>query len=163
MRQTARELLAQTAENRITHPCLSLTAFSLPFPSLLPTTTAAMSFGAVRTLVGRNFSVSNSYSLQVLWLTGIIYLNAVQTRLAPSAARRFASTSSEPAKKSSSNAALYFVTAGAAGLGGYVYLRRNELNTKAAAPVQEKSPLDPNNFVDFKLKSVEPYNHNTSK
>ena len=28
--------------------------------------------------------------------------------------------------------------------------------------VQEKSPLDPDNFVDFKLKRVEPYNHNTA-
>lgn len=28
---------------------------------------------------------------------------------------------------------------------------------------QEKSPLDPENFVDFKLKRVVPYNHNTSK
>lgn len=27
---------------------------------------------------------------------------------------------------------------------------------------QEKSPLDPNNFVDFKLKKIIPYNHNTS-
>ena len=25
------------------------------------------------------------------------------------------------------------------------------------------SPLDPQNFVDIKLKRVEPYNHNTSK
>ena len=27
---------------------------------------------------------------------------------------------------------------------------------------QEKSPLDPDNFVDFKLKKVVPYNHNTA-
>ena len=34
----------------------------------------------------------------------------------------------------------------------------------AVAPkkVQEKSPLDPDNFIDFKLKKVIPYNHNTS-
>lgn len=28
---------------------------------------------------------------------------------------------------------------------------------------QEKSPLDPQNFIDFKLKKVIPYNHNTSE
>jgi cytochrome-b5 reductase len=30
-------------------------------------------------------------------------------------------------------------------------------------PKQLKSPLDPEKFVDFKLKKVEPYNHNTSR
>lgn len=30
-------------------------------------------------------------------------------------------------------------------------------------PKQLKSPLDPDKFVDFKLKKVEPYNHNTSR
>lgn len=51
---------------------------------------------------------------------------------------------------------------GIAGLAGYLYL---DQTTKPVAPkkVQEKSPLDPDNFVDFKLKKVEPYNHNTAK
>jgi hypothetical protein len=31
------------------------------------------------------------------------------------------------------------------------------------AVMQEKSPLDPENFVDFKLKKIVPYNHNTAK
>ena len=30
-------------------------------------------------------------------------------------------------------------------------------------PKQLKSPFDPEKFVDFKLKRVEPYNHNTAK
>ena len=50
--------------------------------------------------------------------------------------------------------------AGAAGLGVYAYLERGP---PAVKKVQEKSPLDPENFVDFKLKRVEPYNHNTAK
>ena len=33
----------------------------------------------------------------------------------------------------------------------------------AAKPIQDKSPLDPDNFKDFKLKKVVPYNHNTAK
>ena len=32
-----------------------------------------------------------------------------------------------------------------------------------ASTQQEKSPLDPENFKDFKLKKIEPYNHNTSR
>jgi len=39
--------------------------------------------------------------------------------------------------------------------GAYMYLDKTT--------VQTKSPLDPQNFVDFKLKRVEQYNHNTSK
>lgn len=53
---------------------------------------------------------------------------------------------------------------GVVGLATYVYLERS--GPKPAAKVkklQEKSPLDPDNFVDFKLKRVEPYNHNTAK
>jgi cytochrome-b5 reductase len=52
------------------------------------------------------------------------------------------------------------------GLGTYVYIDRSgkKEDVKAKArKIQEKSPLDPNNFVDFKLKRVDPYNHNTSK
>lgn len=45
-------------------------------------------------------------------------------------------------------------------MGGYWYL---ESNSKTLAVKQEKSPLDPENFIDFKLKKVEHYNHNTSK
>lgn len=33
----------------------------------------------------------------------------------------------------------------------------------AKSEAQAKSPLDPENFVDFKLKKVLPYNHNTSR
>ncbi|KAF9016197.1 cytochrome-b5 reductase [Hymenopellis radicata] len=45
---------------------------------------------------------------------------------------------------------------GCAGLAAYAYL--GGIPEKK----QEKSPLDPENFVDFKLKKIIPYNHNTS-
>jgi hypothetical protein len=54
---------------------------------------------------------------------------------------------------------LYLGGAGALGLGSYVYLQR----MATAQPAQVQSPLDPQNFVDFKLKKVESYNHNTAK
>jgi hypothetical protein len=52
--------------------------------------------------------------------------------------------------------------AGVVGLGAYVYMEYASKLT-GQKKVQEKSPLDPENFVDFKLKKVERYNHNTSK
>lgn len=76
------------------------------------------------------------------------------------ASRRYASSAAAGAKKSSS-LPLYFLGAGAFGMAGYWYL---DYQTKASAKLkQEKSPLDPENFLDFKLKKIEPYNHNTSK
>jgi cytochrome-b5 reductase len=57
--------------------------------------------------------------------------------------------------KKSSNLPFYLLGAGFASLGAYMYLDKTMAQTK--------SPLDPQNFVDFKLKRVEPYNHNTSK
>jgi hypothetical protein len=50
----------------------------------------------------------------------------------------------------------------AVGVGSYYYYN---LKTRSPAPkvVLLKSALDPSNFVDFELKKVEPYNHNTSK
>lgn len=49
--------------------------------------------------------------------------------------------------------------AGVAGLGTYFYLN----STGKSVITQEKSPLDPENFKDFKLKKIVPYNHNTSE
>jgi cytochrome-b5 reductase len=49
--------------------------------------------------------------------------------------------------------------AGVVGLGGYWYL---DYNTKSLTINQEKSPLNPENFIDFKLKKIVPYNHDTS-
>ncbi|KAG9222289.1 hypothetical protein CCMSSC00406_0006586 [Pleurotus cornucopiae] len=75
-------------------------------------------------------------------------------------ARRY-SSSATPASKSSSNLPFYLLGAGVAAAGGYYYVNFSE---KAKPVVQQlKSPLDPENFVDFKLKRVEPYNDNTAK
>jgi hypothetical protein len=63
--------------------------------------------------------------------------------------------SSAGASKKSSNVPFYLMGLGFAGLGAYIYLDKTTAQTK--------SPLDPENFVDFKLKNVEKYNHNTSK
>ena len=55
--------------------------------------------------------------------------------------------------------------AGLTGVGGaYVYLQQTGKQAAAAAvkPVQEKSPLDPEKFIDLKLPKIIPYNHNTS-
>lgn len=64
--------------------------------------------------------------------------------------------STRPSK--SSNAPYWLLGAGTVGLGTYLYL-----NNQTVAPKQEKSPLDPENFKDFKLKKIIPYNHNTSQ
>jgi len=48
------------------------------------------------------------------------------------------------------------MTAGIAGLGAYMYLVRK------GGALELKSPLDPENFVDYKLKKIIPYNYNSS-
>lgn len=75
-------------------------------------------------------------------------------------ARRYA-TAPESTKKPA-NWGLYLSAAGATGLGYYAWLQMNDVKV-AAKPIQDKSPLDPDNFKDFKLKKVVPYNHNTAK
>jgi hypothetical protein len=45
----------------------------------------------------------------------------------------------------------------------FIYFEHRSDAFAPKKPVQEKSPLDPQNFVDFKLKAIEPYNHNTAK
>ena len=50
-------------------------------------------------------------------------------------------------------------------MGAYAFYFRGGSTsaTVQKKPPQEKSPLDPEKFIDFKLKKVEQYNHNTSK
>lgn len=43
-----------------------------------------------------------------------------------------------------------------------MYLDRSGKPEMKAKKQQEKSPFDPDNFVDFKLKKIVPYNHNTA-
>ncbi|KAH6916734.1 cytochrome-b5 reductase [Coprinopsis sp. MPI-PUGE-AT-0042] len=77
-------------------------------------------------------------------------------RTAFAGARRYSTTPPAPQKH---NLTLYLLGAGVAAAGGYTYL---ELSGKKETK-QEKSPLDPENFQDFKLKQILPYNHNTAK
>ncbi|PFH48399.1 hypothetical protein AMATHDRAFT_65573 [Amanita thiersii Skay4041] len=83
---------------------------------------------------------------------------AVARSLVTGARRYASSTTSTP--KGSSNLPFFLLGAGAAGMGGYWYLDYQSKHTQVK---QEKSPFDSDNFIDFKLKRVEPYNHNTSK
>lgn len=74
-------------------------------------------------------------------------------------ARRY---STAPTHSRDSNLGLYLIGAGAAGLGAYAYLN-SATPAVQAVKLKETSPLDPSNFVDFELKGVEHYNHNTAK
>lgn len=58
---------------------------------------------------------------------------------------------------------IHYLVPGVVGLASYVYLEYSDKPPVAVKKVQEKSPFDPENFVDFKLKKIEDYNHNTSK
>ncbi|TFK56332.1 cytochrome-b5 reductase [Heliocybe sulcata] len=86
---------------------------------------------------------------------------ATRARPITANARRWASTE---AKASSSNWGLYAAGAGVVGLGAYLYMDRSGTPpTKMASQKPLPSALDPNSFVEFPLKRVEPYNHNTAK
>jgi cytochrome-b5 reductase len=86
------------------------------------------------------------------------------TRSLRSAPVRHFSTAGGPTKPSSSNLPFYLGGVGLAGLGAYLYLGGSPAPfTTKARPKQEKSALDPERFLDLKLKSIEPYNHNTSR
>ena len=70
--------------------------------------------------------------------------------------------STAPTQAKDSNLGFYLIGAGTVGLGAYAYL--NSLTPAVqAVKLKETSPLDPSNFVDFELKKVEHYNHNTAK
>jgi len=71
---------------------------------------------------------------------------------------RYTSTA-PPSTKKASNVPYYLLGTGVVGMASYWYL---DYNIKNPTVKQEKSPLDPENFIDFKLKKIVPYNHNTS-
>lgn len=79
------------------------------------------------------------------------------------------STQPTPQKKSSNNTGLYFLGAGIAGIGAYIYLTGGPASLKSSTSTikpkatNTQSPLDPNAFQNLKLKEVIPYNHNTSR
>ncbi|KAI0801561.1 cytochrome-b5 reductase [Fomes fomentarius] len=76
-------------------------------------------------------------------------------------ARRYSTAPSSPAK--SSNLPYWLIGAGTAGLAGYLYLDRSSSPAPVKPTISDKPALDPQNFLDFKLKKVEPYNYNTAK
>jgi cytochrome-b5 reductase len=75
------------------------------------------------------------------------------------------STAGGPTKPSSSNLPFYLGGVGLTGLAAYLYLGGSPapFTTKAKPKQEKKSALDPERFLDLKLKSIEPYNHNTSR
>ncbi|PCH34495.1 ferredoxin reductase-like C-terminal NADP-linked domain-containing protein [Wolfiporia cocos MD-104 SS10] len=83
-------------------------------------------------------------------------------RQAASSARRY-STAPDASKKPS-NLPLYLGGAGCAGIAAYIYLKQSGSAKAAATPKKDlTSPLDPQKWVEFELKRIEPYNHNTAK
>ncbi|KAI0246415.1 cytochrome-b5 reductase [Lactifluus subvellereus] len=93
------------------------------------------------------------------------FLRLTTRALRPVPARHFSTAGGGPTK--SSNLPLYLGGAGLVGLAAYVYLGGSPVPFSAASPPtkkkQEKSALDPERFLDLKLKAVEPYNHNTAR
>lgn len=74
-------------------------------------------------------------------------------------ARRY-STVPPPSAKSS-NLPLLLGVGGLLGIGAYIYADRAEVKTKPKAPLV--SALNKDQFKEFAVKKVEPYNHNTAK
>ena len=94
-------------------------------------------------------------------------LRSAARALRPVPARHFTTSTGGPTNSPSSNLPFYLGGAGLAGLAGYVYLRGT---TSTPAPASSStatnattSALDPERFLDLKLKAIEPHNHNTSR
>ena len=75
---------------------------------------------------------------------------------------RFYSTEAPAAKKSAVSKYLLPIGGAVGGWLFYEYYFKGEPE-QVKPKMAFTSPLDPQNFVDLKLKRVEPYNHNTSK
>ncbi|KAI0245383.1 hypothetical protein BJV78DRAFT_1288043 [Lactifluus subvellereus] len=94
------------------------------------------------------------------------FLRLATRTLRPVPARHFSTAGGGPTK--SSNLPLYLGGTGLVGLAAYVYLGGSPMPFSPAAlsptkKKQEKSALDPERFLDLKLKAVEPCNHNTAR
>ncbi|KAI1792041.1 cytochrome-b5 reductase [Ganoderma leucocontextum] len=76
-------------------------------------------------------------------------------------ARRY--STAPPSATKSSNLPLWLIGGGTAGLATYIYFDRSSTAAPLKPKISDKSPLDPQSFLDFKLKKVERYNHNTAK
>jgi len=93
------------------------------------------------------------------------FLRFAARSLRPVPVRHFTTSTGGPTKSSSSNVPFYLGGAGLAGLAACVYLRGSDSGAPAPASTATNattSALDPERFLDLKLKAIEPYNHNTS-
>ncbi|KAF8481579.1 cytochrome-b5 reductase [Russula ochroleuca] len=95
------------------------------------------------------------------------FLRFATRTLRPVPVCHFSTSTGGTPKSSSSNLPFYLGGAGVTGLGAYLFLGGSPapFSTTTSKPKQkqEKSALDPERFLDLKLKSIEPYNHNTSR
>lgn len=95
------------------------------------------------------------------------FLRLATRTLRPVPVVRHLSTSTGGSTKSSSNVPFYLGGVGLAGLATYVFLggvgNASFSSSSPTKPKQTTSALDPERFLDLKLKAVEPYNHNTSR
>lgn len=85
------------------------------------------------------------------------WTEGISTILKGAQGRRFASTT--PLEKSSKLPAILLGT-GLVGASLYYFL---EQRTPVPKPTPARSALDPQNYKNFKLKKINPYNHNTSE
>ncbi|KAH7338840.1 cytochrome-b5 reductase [Rhizoctonia solani] len=81
----------------------------------------------------------------------------VASRNLTSSVRRYSTAPPAPAK--SSNLPLLLGVGGLLGIGAYIYADKAEVKPKKPLV----SALDKDNFKEFAVKKVEPYNHNTAK
>ncbi|KAG8763327.1 NADH-cytochrome b5 reductase [Ceratobasidium sp. 423] len=81
----------------------------------------------------------------------------VASRNITGSARRYSTIPPPPAK--SSNLPLLLGVGGLLGIGAYIYADKTEAKPKKPLV----SALDKDNFKEFAVKKVEPYNHNTAK
>ncbi len=93
-------------------------------------------------------------------------LRLVTRTLRSASVRHLSTTTGGPTKPSSSSLPVYLGGAGLTGLATYLYLGGSAVpfsTTTKPKQEPEKSALDPERFLDLKLQSVEPYNHNISR
>jgi cytochrome-b5 reductase len=91
------------------------------------------------------------------------FLRFATRSLRPVPVRHLTTNTGGPAKSSTSNVPFYLGGAGLAGLATYVYLGGSGFAPASTKTKATTSALDPERFLDLKLKAIEPYNHNTSR
>ena len=115
---------------------------------------------------GGTTRVHDGVTYPILPLYCMSFLRFATRTLRPVPVRHF-STSTGRSTKSSSNVPLYLGCTGLAGITSYLFLggagNASFSSSSSIKPKQVTSALDPERFLDLKLKAVEPYNHNTSR